>query len=298
MRFVDGALLLVLAAIWGGSFVFMRVLSPVLGPVMTATVRALVAGIVLVVLFQSLRIRLDWRKNFRHYVIVAVLNSALPFLLFSYAALHVVASVSSIVNALTPLWGAVFAAALLQEPLTVRKLGGIAAGFVGVLIIALFGGARTTLNAEVLPIAACALATVCYGISGVYIRRWAPDAQSSAMTAVSLLFAGVVLLPLSLIHPPVLTAIRPSIWLVAVAFSLLCSAVAYLIYFRLILRVSVTFALSVTLLIPVFAFVWGLVFLGETVRPGAYVGAVFVLSGTALIGSRGRSHRAALQQRQ
>lgn len=285
MKLVDALLLVTLAAIWGTSFIFMRVLSPVLGPVVTATARTLVAGVVLVAGFSFARVRLELRRNFRHYLIVGLLNSAIPFLLFSYAALHVAASISSIINALTPLWGAVFAALLLGEALTVRKLTGIGLGIGGVAIIALFGTATGSLKAAVLPVAACAGATFCYGLSGAYIKRWAGHVSSRAMTAVSLLIAGLVLLPLSAISPMPDVAIPPGTWLLAVLFSLLCSAVAYLIYFRLIATSGVAFALSVTLLIPVFAFVWGFLFLGESIRPAAYLGAALVLGGTALIGS-------------
>ena len=288
MKIGDLLLLALLAAIWGGSFVFMRVLAPVLGPVMTATVRTLVSGAVLVALFAALRVKLDWRRNFRHYLIVGLLNSAIPFLLFSWAALHVAASVSSIVNALTPLWGTLFAAMLLQEPLTVKKVSGVATGIGGVVIIALFGGADRTITAEALPVAACALATLCYGLSGVYVRRWSPGISARAMTAVSLLFAGIALIPLAAFNPPPVAVVPVPIWLLAISFSLLCSAFAYLIYFRLIATVGVTFALSVTLLVPVFAFLWGFLFLGETIRPAAYLGAALVLSGTALISSKVR----------
>ncbi len=270
----------------------MRVLSPVLGPVLTATARTLIAGVVLVALFSASRIPLEWRRNLRHYAVVGLLNSAIPFLLFSYAALHVAASISSIVNALTPLWGAVFAAILLGEPLTGRKSTGIALGVAGVAIIAFLGTAATSLRAEVLPVLACVLATFCYGLSGAYVRRWAPDISARAMTAVSLLFAGIALLPFAIFSNPTAALVPPPIWVLAVLFSLLCSAVAYLIFFRLIATSGVIFALSVTLLIPVFAFVWAFLFLGETVRPAAYVGAAFVLGGTALIGTSAKKVRA------
>lgn len=282
-------LLFALAAIWGASFLFMRVLAPVLGPFLTADLRTLIAGLLLVLLFALLRTRLSWRENWRHYLVVGLFNSALPFLLFSWAALHVPASVESIVNALTPLWGAVFGALILGEALTARKLGGIGLGVAGVVLIALLGtgSSRAELGAEALPVLACLLATVSYGFSGAYIKRWAPKIPSRAMTAASLLVAGLALLPPTVLTAPPLAAIPALDWGLAVLFAILCSAIAYLIYFRLIARAGLTAALSVTLLIPVFAFLWSWLFLGETLRPAAFGGAALVLAGTLLIAGPG-----------
>jgi len=290
MSVVDTALLFLLAAIWGASFLFMRVLAPLLGPVLTADLRTLIAGLALVLLFFILRTKLDWRKNLRHYLVVGVFNSALPFFLFSWAALRVPASIESIVNALTPLWGAVFGALILGEALTARKVGGMALGIAGVVAIALFGmgTSRAELGAEVLPVLACLLATVSYGFSGAYIRRWAPGISSRAMTASSLLVAGLVLLGPAALSAPPLASIAPSTWALAALFAILCSAIAYLIYFRLMSSAGLTAALSVTLLIPVFAFLWSWLFLGETLHPEAFGGAALVLGGTALLNGGGK----------
>ncbi len=109
MSWTNRALLLALAAIWGSSFIFMRALAPVLGPVATATSRTLVAGLFLVAAFALFRARMDWKRNSVHYLTVGLVNSALPFALYSFAALRLPASVPAIVNALTPVWGAAFA---------------------------------------------------------------------------------------------------------------------------------------------------------------------------------------------
>ncbi len=293
MKLVDVALLFLLAAIWGASFLFMRILAPLLGAFPTACARTLVAGLVMVAIFAVMRKQLNWKRDFRHYLVVGVLNSAIPFFLFTWAALRVSASVESIVNALTPLWGAVFGALILGEALTPRKLGGIGLGVAGVVIIALFGtGAGSAgLGAEILPVLACVAATLCYGLSGAYIRRWAKGIPSAAMTAASLFCAGIVLLPAAALTAPPLASIAASTVFLAVVFSLLCSALAYLIYFRLMADAGLTAALSVTLLIPVFAFLWSWLFLGETLRPLAFVGAAGVLGGTMMITGVGTKKR-------
>lgn len=285
MTLTDTMLLVLLAAIWGASFLFMRVLAPLLGPLLTAELRTMIAGLLLVALFAAMRTRLDLRKNFRHYLVVGIFNSALPFALFSWAALSVPASIESIVNALTPLWGAVFGALILGEALTARKLGGIAVGVAGVVVIAFFGtsASRAELGADILPVLACLGATMSYGFSGAYLRRWAPSVPSRAMTASSLLFAGLALLPGAALAAPPLAKVAVSTWLLAILFAVLCSAIAYLLYFRLMARAGLMAALSVTLLIPVFAFLWAWIFLGETVRAPAFAGAALVIGGTLLI---------------
>ncbi len=296
MALVDVLLLTLLAAIWGSSFIFMRILAPVLGPAITATARTLVAGLFLVALFSLLKTPMDWRKRFKHYLVVGVFNSGLPFLLYSFAALHLPASIPAIVNALTPLWGAVFSALLLKDPLTPRKLIGLGLGIGGVAVIALRGSGISELP-DLPSLLACVLATVCYGFSGAYIKGWASSIPSRAMTAASLSVAGIVLLPFAALTAPALNAVAPAIWIMAVVFALLCSALAYLIYFRLIGSAGVTVALSVTLLVPVFAFLWGFLFLGEAIGPSALIGAVLVLAGTYMVVGGGRSKRAEADKR-
>ncbi len=290
MKPLDLFLLFLLAAIWGGSFIFTRILAPELGPVVTALVRTLVAGVALVALFAAMRVRMDWRRNLRHYLVVGAVNSALPFALFGYAALRIPAAVSSVANALTPVWGAIFAALLLGERLTGRKAAGLSLGVAGVALIAFRGGAPSAAAGEsiLLPVLACVLATVSYGFSGAYLKRWAVGIPARAMTAASLLCAGLLLVPFAFAGPPPAGAISARTWLVAVVFSLLCSAAAYLIYFRLIASAGVTQALSVTLLIPVFAFLWGILFLGEGIGAVVVAGALLVLAGTALISTAGK----------
>jgi drug/metabolite transporter (DMT)-like permease len=289
VKLVDTILLFLLAAIWGASFIFMRLLVGDLGPFVTALLRTMIAGVVLVAGFTTMRVKMDWRRNIRHYLIVGAANSALPFVLFSYAALHIPAAVSSVANALTPVWGAVFAALILQEPLTRRKVTGLSLGVAGVALIAFRGGAGGVTSLEtVFPVLACVLASVSYGFSGSYIKRWASHIPSRAMTAASLLCAGLLLLPFALLNPPPAQEISASIWLLAVVFSLLCSAVAYLIFFRLIATAGVTQTLSVTLLIPVFAFLWGYLFLDEVIGPVVIAGAVLVLAGTTIIARSGK----------
>lgn len=289
MKVADTALLLVLAAIWGSSFIFMRHLSPLLGPLVLTATRTLAAGSILAGAFALARVRLDWKRNWRRYLLLGALNTAAPWLLFAWAALHQGGAVSSVINALTPLWGAVFAALLLGEAIGARKLAGIGLGVAGVALIGFAGTGTAAGSAGLLPVLACALATLLYGFFGAWTKRFAADLSPRALTAGSLLAGGVLLLPFALADSGKAVGAPPLAWLLALAFSLLCSALAYLIYYRLLARAGVAFALSVTLLIPVFALLWGFLFLREGIAPADLAGAALVLAGTGLIAGKARA---------
>ena len=171
MKVADTALLLVLAAIWGSSFIFMRHLSPLLGPLVLTATRTLAAGSILAGAFALARVRLDWKRNWRRYLLLGALNTAAPWLLFAWAALHQGGAVSSVINALTPLWGAVFAALLLGEAIGARKLAGIGLGVAGVALIGFAGTGTAAGSAGLLPVLACALATLLYGFFGAWTKR-------------------------------------------------------------------------------------------------------------------------------
>src|SRR6478752_5236808 len=139
MRTADIARLLALAVIWSASFVFVRVLAPVLGPVWVATSRVLVAGIALTGAFVMLRRHVEVAAHWREYLFVGVLNSALPFLLFAYAALTLPASYLVILNSGLPLFGAIASAVALDESLTPRQMAALSAGVAGVLLVSQAG---------------------------------------------------------------------------------------------------------------------------------------------------------------
>jgi drug/metabolite transporter (DMT)-like permease len=285
MRSVDVLLLGALSAIWGGSFIFMRYLAPLVGPVATADARMLIAGVALVAAFAVARYDAGWRRNARHFLLLGVLNSAVPFVLYSAAALVLPASLEAIFNALSPMFGAVFAALWLGEPLTVRKGAGLILGMAGVVFTSRFSGVELTPTTG-LAMAGCLLAPACYGLSGVYLKKRASGAPSLAIAGGSQLLGGLVLLPLLFVVPPGPAPLDLRIALVAVAFALLCNALGYVIYYRLMAKVGPTRALTVTFLVPVFAMAWGWLFLGEPVTLGMVSGAAVILSGTWLVAGR------------
>jgi drug/metabolite transporter (DMT)-like permease len=287
MATVDVLLLLALSAIWGSSFIFIRYLAPIIGPLATADARMLFAGVALVLFFLLTRFKPEWRKNGRHFLVIGLLNSAIPFVLYSVAALVLPAAMEAIFNSMSPMFGAIFAALWMDEKLASRKVAGLLLGVAGVVVMSSLGGLSLDVK-TVLAIAACVLAPMCYGLAGVYIRTRASYVRPMAVAGGSQLLGGFALLPFVAIAPPPLAAIDARVALIVIAFALLCSAVAYIMYYKLIADIGPTKALTVTFLIPVFAMVWGLLFLNETVTWSMILGAVIILAGTFLVAAKPR----------
>jgi drug/metabolite transporter (DMT)-like permease len=269
----------------------MRYLAPILGPVVTAGARVLLAGLALAAFSALIRFRLEWRKNWKRFVVIGMVNSAIPFLLYSFAALYLPASLEAILNSLAPLFGAVFSSVWLSEKLTFRRIAGLALGIGGVALVSSLAGFERSLMGW-LAFGACILAPACYGLAGVYMRKRATSVPPLATAGGSLLASGLILLPLAFVFPP-RTPVTPGVAGITTAFALLCSAVAYIIYYRLIAEVGATGALTVTFLVPVFAMVWGLLFLRERITLSMIGGAAVILAGTFLIVAPARSRKPA-----
>jgi drug/metabolite transporter (DMT)-like permease len=281
MRGQDLARLTALAAIWGASFIFLRTLAPVLGPVLTATSRVVIAGVALIAYFRGSGFDAGLRHHWRQYLVIGVVNSALPFLLYAFAAVHIPASYSVILNAATPLFAALLSALWLDERLTALRVAGLAAGAAGVALVtragpvepdAMFGWA----------IAACLAAALCYALAGIYVKRRASEVKPMAIAGWSQMFAGAALLPIVPFAPPP-GALTPAVAANVLGLALLCSAVAYLLYYRLIADIGPTRAMTVTFLMPLFGMLWSVLFLAETITVPMLAGCALIVGGTALV---------------
>jgi drug/metabolite transporter (DMT)-like permease len=281
MQPVDLTRLLVLAALWGGSFIFMRVASPVLGPVVLIEARVLIAGLVLLAYATITRQQLDLRQHWRLYAMIGLLNSAIPFVLIATAQLHLTASLAATLNATSPLFGALIAALWLKDPLTRQKLTGIALGIIGVAL-ATGAGPLGLFGTVLLSMAASLSAAGFYGLASTFTRRKASGAPPLGIAVGSQWAASVVLLPLIPIVPPNETPSATVIGCV-LALAIFSTALAYVLYFRLIADIGPTNALTVTFLLPAFSMLWGVLFLNETVTLPMLIGCGVILVGTALV---------------
>ena len=212
-------------------------------------------------------------------MIVGIVSSAVPFLLWAYAALSVTAGLLSVLNATSPMWGALCSAVLLRERLNARRITGLAIGVVGVVLVT---QPASQPDLHYPAIVAALVAAFCYGLIATYIKRWASNVPSRGMAVGSQLAAGILLIPFIALWPPP-GAPTPGATASILALGLVCSALAYLLYFRLIADIGATGALTVTYLIPVFGVLWGVLFLGETVSGAMLAGAALVIVGTLLV---------------
>ncbi len=280
MKPADLAELVTLAAIWGASFLFMRLGAGEFGPVALAAVRVTGATLVLLPLLAARGQVGELRRHWRTIFVVGALNSALPFLGFSYAALSISAGLSSIFNASTPLWGALIAWAWLHERPTLARTLGLAIGFAGVVGLA-WEKASFKPGGSGWAIVACVAAAMLYGLSANYTKKRLQGVPPLALATGSQLSAALLLaLPALWWWPATLPSARA--WAMVGLLALLCTGVAYLLFFRLIAHVGATNAISVTFLIPAFAVLWGWVFLAEPLTMAMAAGCAVILLGTAL----------------
>jgi len=281
MRLSDVFDLLLLSALWGGSFLFMRVAAPVLGPVWLIECRVLFAGLGLLPLL-LLRSQ-TWpiiQKNIKPLFIVGSINSALPFLFLAFASLSLPAGYTSIVNATAPLFGTLIAAIWFQEQLTTARTAGLLFGFVGVVL--LIGLQPMTITPTVISsIVAGLLAAIMYAVAAPYAKRSLAGIPPLVIATMTQLGAAIALLPLLPFTVPKAIP-SSSIVLAVVALALFSTAIAYLLYFRLIQNVGASKALTVTYLVPVFAVLWGAFFLQEPITVAMILGCCLILLGTAI----------------
>jgi drug/metabolite transporter (DMT)-like permease len=280
LRRRDVAELLALAALWGASFLFMRVAVPAFGPIALAFLRVFGAALLLVPLLAARGELAALRRHWRPIAIVGVVNSALPFLCFAYAALTINAGVSAIFNSATPLFAAIVAWLWLGDRMTPWRVAGLAVGFAGVLWLG-WDKADVGPGGSAWAIGACLLATMSYGIGPSLTKRHLSAVPPLAVAAGSQVAAAILLAaPAALTWP----AVAPSAhaWGMIALLAFLGTGFAYVLYFRLIANAGPANAVSVTYLIPIFAVVWGSIFLAEPVTLTMVGGCLVIFVGTAL----------------
>lgn len=280
MRTRDTVDLILLAAIWGASFLFMRVAGPGFGPLPLIELRV---GIAALVLLPVMALRGGLRPLVSHWrplAFVGFTNSALPFVLYAWALLAVSAGFAAVVNASAPLWTALVAYLWLRDRLSRPAIAGLLIGFLGVVVL-IWGRGSFAAGGSGWPVLACIAATLSYGVAANYTKRRLSGVPSLAVATGSQLYAALILLAPALQYWP---AVRPSAgaWLAVGALAVLCTGFAYFLYFRLLERVGPARAISVTFLVPAFGMLWGFVFAGERVTAQMIAGCTVILLGTAL----------------
>ena len=272
-----------LALLWGSSFLFMREGAHEFGPFPTAWVRVTLAALILTPV-------LVWRRevpvlvvHWRQAMSAGVLNAGIPFACYAYALMHINTGLTSILNATTPLFGALIAWFWLGDKLNATRALGLALGFTGVVLLAsdVPGGISFKEGGSGLAVAACLVATFCYGISGSFTKRYLQNVPSLVTTTGSLWGASLGLgIPALLAWPSEAPSLHA--WAALGIAGLMCTALAYVLFFRLMTRTGPARAMTVTYLIPVFANLLGVIFLDEVVTHWMMGCAVVIVAGTAL----------------
>ena len=276
--------LVLLGALWGASFLFMRIGVVGFGPVALVFVRVAGASLLLLPLLLMRGHGPALRRHWRPIAVVGVINSALPFLLYMAAALVLNAGLMSVFNATTPIWGAIIAWLWLGDRLGGLRVLGLAIGFAGIAGLA-WGKADFRPGdhgiSPAIGIAACLGATLLYGAAANFSRRHLSQVPPLAVAAGSQLSATVLLAGPALWTWP---AVAPDLtaWACAATLALACTGLAYVLYFRLIAHAGPANAMSVTFLVPPFAIAWDWLFLREHPTAGTLGGCAVVLFGTAL----------------
>ena len=281
MRPQDLARLVALAALWGGSYLFMRFAVPYFGPVALIEVRVAIAGVVLAAFVYAAQGEIGWKRHWPGYLFVGSVGLALPFVLIAQGLTAIDASTAAILNALSPLFATVVAALWIGERVTVAKAAGIALCLMGTAV--LVGWTPTPMTAkQLLAAGCCVLATALYGYTIVFTKVKLKGAKPMATSAGTLLVAALTLLPFTP-HDGRYASAPFAAWMAALGLALLSTAFAFILYYRLIADVGPVKAITVTLLVPIFGMVWGVLFLHEPVTAGRLAGCAIILAGCSLI---------------
>lgn len=273
-----------LAAIWGASFLFMRLAALEFGALPTAAVRVAVASAFLLPLLHWKGLTPELQRHWRPVFLVGLLNSGIPFACYSYALLYITTGLSSILNATVPLFGALVAWIWLKDRPNGMRMLGLGIGFVGVAMLA-SGKADFKPDASGMAsgwaVVACLTATLCYGIAASFTKKYLSGLPPLVTATGSQVGATLGLaLPAALTWPAVLPGVQA--WAAVLVLGVLCTGVAYILYFKLIETAGPAKALSVTFLVPVFAVAYGAILLGESVTTWMLVCGAVIFAGTAL----------------
>lgn len=281
MRAQDLARLVALAAMWGASYLFMRYAVPHMGPVLLIEMRVAIAGTALLAFLKLTGGTVGWREHWRAYLFVGAIGLALPFVLIAQGLTRIDASTAAILNALSPLFASIVAAIWIRDPLTPAKLAGIALCLIGTAV--LVGWTPSPMSrAELGAAALCVAATMLYGYTIVFTKVKLKGASPLGTSAGTLLMAALVMAPFTPVDRD-FAAIPAMAWLAMLGLALVSTTVAFIFYYRLIADVGPVKAITVTLLVPIFGMIWGVVFLGEAVTPGRLAGCAIILGGCSLI---------------
>ena len=277
----DYAELVLLSAIWGSSFLFLRVAAPVLGPVFLIEMRVLSALFVLLPICIFMGKHREAFINWKLIFLVSLTNMSIPFCLLAYASMSIGAGVTSVLNSTVPFFAAIIGFVFWSQRMTLTSILGLILGFSGVVVLVLGPTSESSFASNGKAISAGIAAAMFYGTAVNITANKLQGISGLSITAGSLFCASLCLAPFAVYSLPKETP-SLSIWLSVIALGVLCTGVAYLMFYRLIAKVGPQRAITSTFMIPLFSIVWGAIFLGEKITIYMVAGCVLVLCGVAM----------------
>jgi drug/metabolite transporter (DMT)-like permease len=279
--------LLAAAAIWGASHTLVRITVPEIGPTLTAFLRIFIAALTLGAYLLWLRGRISLKENFKDYLIVGLLNAALPIYLFSFASMRLPASYLVILNATAPISNALFSSLFLRDPFSIRKVAGILLGISGVFLLSHYGSIDARGEGVWLAMAAGLIAAICYSLCAVYIKKFVKGGNPVALTVGSSWVSCALIVPFAAaaFANQSFTWQTNSLSQVVGALMILGvmgSGVAFVFYYQLVSEIGAFRTSLVTFLMPVFGLIWGWLLLDEQVTLGMLFGVSVILGATSL----------------
>ncbi|NQV85803.1 MAG: EamA family transporter [Woeseiaceae bacterium] len=280
MKFSDIVDLIALAAVWGASFLFMRIAAPEFGPLVLVEVRVFIAALFLLPIFLLRADVSELTSNWKKLAILSVMNSAAPFFLLTFATLSITGGLAGILNATAPIWAAMIAWVWLSDKLDLSRIIGLVIGFIGVTLL-VWDKVSLNFDGTTVAILAGIIAAVLYAVGGNYTKKHMSGMNPLAIATGSMTAAAIILLPVAIyLWPNQVPSIRS--WMAVIIMGIASTGIAYILYFRLIRNVGPAKAITVTYLIPAFAMLWGFIFIDEKVTLTMIVGCSIIFAGTAL----------------
>ena len=276
--------LLILSAIWGSSFLFLRIASPEFGPIFLIEMRVASGLIVLLPICLLLGKIQELKENWKMIFILSLSNMTIPFCLFAYSALNMGAGILSIINATVPFFTAIIAFLVYQQRMTRYGLIGLMVGFMGVAVL-VFDPSESSGVTNDLAIPSALFACVLYGVALNIVSHKLQGVSGISITTGALFYSTIVLIPFAVIERPEVMP-QGSVWFSVLALGVVCTGFGYILFYRLIARIGSQQAIMTTYLIPIFSILWGNLFLAESITLFMIFGGMLVLMGVGMTTGR------------
>ena len=285
MEFRYWVLLTILGALWGSAFMFIKVATPEFGPVALVNSRLIIASFIfLPILLQKKYIHL-LSPIWKQVLVLAILNNAIPFTLFSFASFGADSNILAILNATTAFNTMIIAYIWIGENVSFKQLFGLLLGFIGIFILVNPQNSETTLISSM----SALLASFFYSYSTVYIQRQSVNANKMVLIGWSIIFSAIIMLPVTIFYLPdtipSISAIGSAIWLGAIS-----TGIGFLGYVRLIDKIGAVKTSTVAYFLPIFGIIWGAIFLDEIISSTIIIGCLIVLIGIYFANSNNRGY--------